>query len=606
MSQNSVAGLRSRAWTLFILVLMVTLAVLVGQIGPSWAQPHQNALRDTIGTQVPTPPRGSTSTPSPTTDPCTGRVLLQDSLTQGGYQGTTDTWIHSGAATFPQPKDGGLRLKGAEGKSTLIRFELEGVPPGANVTRAQLTFYVDSAQDTRTLDVAAYRVARPWSEAQATWRDADLGVRWGTAGCNGVPADRTDVADDTITLNCWGVYRGFDVTSSVRYWLQHPDENYGWLLKGVGPSTAEYGLGSSRNQFQEYRPVLCIDYELCGHTATPTRSPQATATPTATPSPTDTPLPSTTVSLIAVEDTYISEWEPSANFGSAQNMRCYANSIRKMLVRFDLTSLPVGARVLSATLHLWTEPTGSATVNLNVEAYRVKRRWDEIAATWQMATAAQRWSTAGAASTVNDYYDVLLDTQSVAAVGHEYFWNVTSALQEWLRFGAQNYGFLLVGGAGTQVSYSFVSSEALTPSTRPRLIIQYTTVPETTPTATPSPTRTPTATPTATSTPELGTLFVTVYNDLNRNRVPDVGEPGIPGVVVQLLNSARLELDSQVTGEDGTCTFAGLPPGPGLRVKINPVGYLSSADEYRLYIGRYLAVAFDVYAVSSAGSVGHK
>jgi len=219
-----------------------------------------------------------------------------------------------------------------------------------------------------------------------------------------------------------------------------------------------------------------------------------------------------------------------------------------------------------------------------------------------MATASQRWSTAGAASTVNDYYDVLLDTQTVAAIGHEYVWNVANAVQEWLRVGVPNYGFLLVGGSGTQVSYTFVSSEALTPSTRPRLVIQYTTVPETTPTSTPS----LTPTPTATATPQLGTLFVTVYNDLNRNRVPDVGKPGIPGVVVQLLNSARLELDSQVTGEDGTCTFAGLPPGPGLRVKINPVGYLSSADEYRLYIGRYLAVAFDVYAASSAGSVGHK
>jgi len=601
MSQNSAPGLRSRSY-LFLFVIMVTSAVLLGQIGPSWALPNQNALRDTIGTRVPTPPRGPTSTPSPTTGPCTGRILLQDVDTVGGYQGTTDTWIHSGAATFPQPKLGGLKVKGAEGKSALIRFELQGVPPGANVTRAQLTFYVDSAEDTRTLNVAAYRVARPWSEAQATWRDADLGVRWGTVGCNGVPADRTDVADDTITLNGWGVYRGLDVTSSVRYWLQHPDENYGWLLKGVGPSTAEYGLGSSRNQFAGYRPVLCIDYELCGYTTTPTRSPQATATPTATPSPTKTPLPSTTVSLIAVEDTYISEWEPQSNFGSALYIRCYANSIRKMLVRFDLTSLPVGARVISATLHLWTEPTGSATVNLNVGAYRVRRRWDESAATWQMATAAQRWSTAGAASTVNDYYDVLLDTQTVAAIGREYVWNVTSALQEWLRLGAQNYGFLLVGGAGTQVLYSFVSSEALTASTRPRLIIQYTTVPETTPTPTPSPTRT------ATATPQLGTLFVTVYNDANLNRVPDVGEPGIPGVVIQLLDSSRLVLDSRVTGEDGTCVFTDLPLGMGLRVREqNPTWCASStADEYRLYVGRYLAVAFGDYVAPWAVAASHE
>ncbi len=200
MSQQEKPGTWLRIWTLLILVLMAGLVVALGQLGASWAQPQQSDLRDTIPTRAPSPTRGPSSTPSPTAGPCVGRVLLRE--TEGGYQGTSDTWLSASGSTFPQPKDGGLRVKGGSDapEVTLIRFELQGqgVPADANILKAELLLYVDYAQDGRSLDVAAFRVLRPWSEANASWINADAGAPWAAAGCNGVGTDRLGVADDTI------------------------------------------------------------------------------------------------------------------------------------------------------------------------------------------------------------------------------------------------------------------------------------------------------------------------------------------------------------------------------------------------------------------------
>ena len=582
------AGMQLRSRVLAFFVLAASLAIVLGQLGPSWAQPWQNNLRDTIPTRMPTSTRGPTSTPSPTPGPCVGRVLLREGV--GGYEGTSDTWIYAYNPNFPQPLDGGLRVKGGEAKATLIRFEIQGVPSGAEIIKAELLFYVDYTSDTRSLDVAAFRVLRPWSESFASWRDAETGVPWATAGCNGVGTDRLGVADDTITLNHWGVYRGFDVTESVRYFLQHPNENYGWLIKGVSSSTAEYSFGSSRNQVVEYRPILRIDYEACAPGATATLTPGAntTATPTTVFStPSATPQP-TIYNEVAIEDAYISEWDPQSPLGSQDplRLRCSSDGVRRMLLRFDLSSIPTGARVISATLHLWTEPTGAPPHSFSIAAYRLRRLWAESTATWQQAASGQPWDMPGASSPTSDYYDQLLSTCTVSGANQECVWDVTSAVQEWVLPDALNAGFLLMGQQPSlRLTYNFVSSEATNVATRPRLIVHYSLLP------------TPMATPTSTPTPASGTVRVRVYEDVNRNGTPDAGEQGLAGVTVELLDASRRVLLSQVTAQDGTCAFANLPLGPGLRLReLNPTGYRSSTpDEYRLYIGRLLVVTFGDY-----------
>ena len=52
-----------------------------------------------------------------------------------------------------------------------------------------------------------------------------------------------------------------------------------------------------------------------------------------------------------------------------------------------------------------------------------------------------------------------------------------------------------------------------------------------------------------------------VWSDLNANGVQDAGEPGIPGVTVELRDSAGATLESTVTDAAGNYTFVDLPAG---------------------------------------------
>jgi hypothetical protein len=289
------------------MAILITLGLFSIQFQASWAQPHQNDLRQTINTPVATPTSGPTSTPSPTAAPGVYRVLLQEG--RDGYVGTADTYIRAYTPWVASALDGGLRVKGTE-DSTLIRFDLQNrLPPGAQIVAAELLFHVDVPAFTvvRALEVSAFRVLRPWQPTAVSWNYQHIPgqVYWDQAGCNGVGVDRVGDADDTITLLQRDVFRGFDVTQSVRHWQQQPQENFGWLIAGVSASTGSFTLASSRNQNLHQRPVLRIDYTLGdmsptpdpGITATATKSPTP-STPTATPSSTVTPTGSGIIALV--------------------------------------------------------------------------------------------------------------------------------------------------------------------------------------------------------------------------------------------------------------------------------------------------------------------
>ena len=315
MNRAGTFGDSSRRWlgrAAFLAMLILLVVWCVQDTTPSWAQPHQNGLRDTIDTPVPTPTKGPTSTSTVTPGPCVQRVLLQQGV--AGYAGTQDTWINAWEPDEPQrpyvARTGVLKLKGSNAWSVLVKFDLEGqVPAGAQILQAELVFYVEGGTRIRALDVAAYRLLRAWNLDWATWRRPAPGQLWSVAGADGPNQDRVQEPDDTITMLHRAVYRGFDVTDSVRLWLADPAKNYGWLLKGVSASTGEFNLLSSLWGSAEIqlRPVLRIDYNACSTTATPTFTPTASTTPTRTPLVTATPsrTPTQGQGLIAVvyEDT---------------------------------------------------------------------------------------------------------------------------------------------------------------------------------------------------------------------------------------------------------------------------------------------------------------
>ncbi|MBC7234515.1 MAG: DNRLRE domain-containing protein [Chloroflexi bacterium] len=574
---------KCRARLGWLLALCLGLAAILSQFQASWALPHQNGLRDTINTPVASPTAGPSSTPSPTVAAGIQRVLLQEG--RDGYTGTEDTYIDSYTPRVAPPLDGGLRVKGGE-KSTLIRFDLQGVlPPGAHVLEAELAFFVEIPAFTvvRALDVAAYRVLRPWQETQASWNYVDTAgaVRWAQEGCNAVGVDRMGTADDTITLLYRGVYRGFKVTESVRYWQEHPGENYGWLVAGASASTGSFTFYSSRYPVQNMRPILRIDYTLqdVTPTHTPTMDANASPTPTATATPstpTATPMP-TTVALEAVQDAYLDQWYPSEAHNH-NTLFCRTNGIRKPLVQFDLAGLPPFVQILSAKLSLTTADTGSNLIY--VGAYRLLRCWREDSATWKQPQSGQSWGADGASAAGEDYDPTQLDRVAVQQTAHTYQWDVTEAVRAWVQDGQPNCGLILVGEQGPQLQWGFWSSEHGNAAQRPQLVVDYVLLP---PTSTPTATATPS--PTASHTPSLGRIVAMVYEDANRNGQADAGEGGLRGARVQLRNDAQQLLDDKTTGADGTCVFDDLSPGWYRLTEQDPPGYRSSTpNEARVYV----------------------
>lgn len=576
-----------RLWRL--LIALVAVALLAGALSSfeaAWAQPRQNSLRQTINTPVPSPTRGPSATPTLSPAPGVTRLFLR---TDGLYNGTADTWIDAYTSRVAKPLDGGLRVKGGEIQSTLIRFDLAGqLPADAVVQSAELLFYVEipAFQVARPLDVAAFRVLRSWQPGNVSWDYVQVSAQtaWGAPGCNAVGVDRVEAADDVATFQYHSVYRGLDVSDSIRYGQQNPGANYGWLLKGVSGSTSTYTMASSRHSNVEWRPLLRIDYTADGTPGTPTTTPTVTVTPSgATPTPTAIPSP-TVQSLSASADTYLDEWAPTANYGGLGYMYVRPSGVRRGLVQFDLSAI-LGSggnggqvtQVLSATLRLSTGST-APSFPVSVGAYPMARCWDEATATWNQAATGQSWTTPG-----GDYTAPPLAVTTISAANQTYFWDVTGAVQSWAQGGMANCGFMLLGQPGTEAQLSLMSSEG--PANQPRLIVHYLTAPPE---------------PTATPTPVGKRILARAFRDTDRDGSRSSGEPWLSGVTIELAQSAQgAALARQVTDAQGQALFDGLSLSQYHLRAISPWGYWPSTDN----VVR-VALVLDVTEVSFGFSQG--
>ena len=98
------------------------------------------------------------------------------------------------------------------------------------------------------------------------------------------------------------------------------------------------------------------------------------------------------------------------------------------------------------------------------------------------------------------------------------------------------------------------------------------------PTPTPTSTPTRTSTPTPTAPPNLGTLCLLVYNDLNSNASRDDGEPLLTGAMITVTNSAGVVVATWTTNGTEPRCFQ-LPPGDYTVTEKNPPGYISTTPD---------------------------
>jgi len=202
--------------------------------------------------------------------------------------------------------------------------------------------------------------------------------------------------------------------------------------------------------------------------------------------------PASTVTLIAVSDTYLDEANPAVNFGGSRTLLSGRTDARvpteyRVLVRFDLAAIPAGAILDRAELRLYQFSAGTpAGFSLYV---------DEVGASWGETTVA--WQTQPSATNRGDPPAVLDQTTGFKN------WDVRQIVGRWLGGMAPNYGFLLRGDGATPGSREFSSRDLA--GQVPALVIEYH-LPDPTATATATataisrPTSTPTGTATVTAT----------------------------------------------------------------------------------------------------------
>jgi len=187
------------------------------------------------------------------------------------------------------------------------------------------------------------------------------------------------------------------------------------------------------------------------------------------------------------------------NYGRNELLVLDRDGGSSVLIRFDLSGIPANARVTSARLELQNttaSPSGGQGPERRVEIFRVLRAWDE-----GNQVAGRVSTTPGAHGATGDYavehypgegenvawkgrgleagtdYDpAVLDVAEIRGTG-PYSWDLTSAVQDWVRGVAPNHGIVLRDATGWEDGNpdwrSFVSSESPEVEVRPALTVVY-------------------------------------------------------------------------------------------------------------------------------------
>ncbi len=179
-----------------------------------------------------------------------------------------------------------------------------------------------------------------------------------------------------------------------------------------------------------------------------------------------------TTTLAATADTYIDSSGKTTNFGSSPNLVVYGNPDDAALLQWDLSSIPAGSTLQSATFSLNVTNTSTNTY----EIYALNRSWTQSQATWKKADNGNTWQTAGALGSL-DRGTTVLGTVTASALGTRTIVLNAAGLavvQGWIDDPATNFGFVIQDYANANKDdLVFSSKEATIAADRPQLQMVY-------------------------------------------------------------------------------------------------------------------------------------
>jgi hypothetical protein len=384
--------------------------------------------------------------------------------------GAQDTYVESGSPTWNYGGNSALRLRTGNDEM-LLQFNLSSLPAGsrvipyanAGVLQPGATLYLyQSANSASSGTISAYLITQSWvggtlnggvpaSGAGATWNTYD----GNTAHVWGVGYDSRALYNATAAYVVATGWYSWDITDAAAAWMGGVYPNYGLWMKS-----------SSGN-------ISNTQYVSTDDTTNTTEHPYVTLNYLAPCAPTGGGGTTTTVTLYATQDTWIDAAHATANYGNDISFTVTnASKAGRGLVQFDLSGIPAGTLLQSATLRLFTgsftangNPTSTLTVN------PVQAPWTETGATWKTANGSSNswlcgcfggnFGAAAASATISS---------SFTAGSVE--WVVTGLAQQWVDGIIPNYGAGVLTGT-TSTVYFNSRTAPVNPQYLPQLVITY-------------------------------------------------------------------------------------------------------------------------------------
>jgi len=175
-------------------------------------------------------------------------------------------------------------------------------------------------------------------------------------------------------------------------------------------------------------------------------------------------------------DNYLRQDAATANYGGVTNVDVGSRDgarNRRSILKFDMSTIPTGATVISATLSLnYYGYAGSNPVDRTYWAYRITQTaWTELGSTWNTYDGTNSWASVG-----GDY--TTTDGASTTVPGSYGWmsWTVTAQVQYAMNSVGKVAHFLIrdaTEDSATQYQASFHSKEFPTAASRPKLDVIY-------------------------------------------------------------------------------------------------------------------------------------
>ncbi|MFZ2521001.1 MAG: DNRLRE domain-containing protein, partial [Anaerolineae bacterium] len=341
-------------------------------------------------------------------------------------------------------------------KHSLLRFDTSAIPASAQILIADLRVVVTSNRTNHVDEV--HRMTTTWTEAGATWNDADGGGAGDWAAGTFGAGDYSATLLGKLTPSSNGA-KNLSLVPVVADWVNNGIPNRGLVLLSTGADGGDAAYATSENGTTANRPTLTVGYYY------ESLSPCSGAP-----------------DLVAVADAYVNQNSASSSYGAATTMSTApSNNSRQLssLVRFDLAPIPPGATITSATF----KPTVTTKQNGASDQVRpLLTAWTE-SATWNDADGSGSGDWAASSFSSSDY-GASLGAITPTSTGQKSL-AITSQVNDWVNNGVPNRGLALIGvGSNNNKAVKYGTREHTTTGSRPILTVSWSqavnTLPQTT------------------------------------------------------------------------------------------------------------------------------